>query len=262
LHKECLLRIAQDERMREAYGLLTTQFTKDQNWHKLLWAATTASLDFSRYRIQLSKASALCRKIDDGCKHLASLLTELRTLDVRVPVFDSICMLGDKSFDKFLQRPPNNLCNGVESLLNDLAVEACTTASEIENRKHDTGNELAWTVGDIEYDNPQNTFIMSALKTRQNNRKTDYLRAFACALTLEDHNALTPPVQKAMAVVGTVVINHPDIVVTYDDVRDLLGKGTLKAKRRSKKRKAKGKSRKKSRASLPRSRKTDRSKAD
>ena len=41
--------------------------------------------------------------------------------------------------------------------------------------------------------------IISALRTRQSNPKTQYLRALGYGLTLGDRNALTPTVQKAMA---------------------------------------------------------------
>jgi len=56
--------------------------------------------------------------------------------------------------------------------------------------------------------------------------------------------------QKAMAEIATVMINAPNIVVTYDDVRALFGKGKQKDAENS---------REDRRASLPALRKTGRS---
>jgi hypothetical protein len=141
----------------------------------------------------------------------------------------------------------------VEDVLNNLAETARATASEIDSRKQDPSNQFAWHIAYVGHNSPQNALVMSALKTRQSNQKTDYLRAFGCGLKLKDPDALTPTVQKAMADIATVVINDPDIVVTYDDVRAVFTKG---------KQRANGKSNKKSRASFPVSRNTARSKGE
>jgi hypothetical protein len=48
------------------------------------------------------------------------------------------------------------------------------------------------------------------------------VRAFGNLLTEVHKFELTAPVQKAIAVVANVVINQPDVDVTYDDVRKAL----------------------------------------
>ena len=255
LHKECLIRLGQDERLREAYGLLVTQFSEDESWHKLVWAAATATLDFETHRIGLFDASELCNRIGAVSDYLAFLLRQVKDCHVWVPSFYSFSALingdgvGSTDDDKLV--PDSLLWLRVEDVLKKLAETACVTGSEIANRSHNPSNPLAWRIAYTEYNSPQNTLVMSALKTRQSNPKTEYLRAFGCGLTLRDPDALTAIVQKAMADIATVVINHPDIVVTYDDVRAVFAKG---------KQRTKGKSSMKCRASFRASRKTPRAK--
>ena len=66
--------------------------------------------------------------------------------------------------------------------------------------------------------------IGAAIQSRQKNPKTEYLRAFGSHLTNTYNFQLTPSIMNAMAIVATVVINLPDVVVTYDDVRKALPK--------------------------------------
>jgi hypothetical protein len=68
----------------------------------------------------------------------------------------------------------------------------------------------------------QTQMIGAAIASRKQNPKTDYLRAFAHLLTDVHHLTPTTPIMRAMAVVATVVVNLPDIDVTYDDVRKAL----------------------------------------
>ena len=66
--------------------------------------------------------------------------------------------------------------------------------------------------------------IGAAIDSRKQNDKTEYLRAFG-ALLIEEHRfILTTDIKKAMAIAANVVINLPDIDVTYDDVRKALAK--------------------------------------
>jgi hypothetical protein len=251
LHKECLIRIAQDERMREAYTLLATQFSEDESWHKLIWAATTASQDFRTYRLELSHASRACKEIAAACEYIGSLLEEIDNCNVRVPAFYSFYVLMNKEGATYEVNgvvPEDMVWLRVEDILRRLSEMARTTAGEIDNRKVDLSEQYAWRIASFEHNSPQNALVMSALKTRQSNRKTEHLRAFGYGLAIEDPNALTSTVQKAMAYIATVVINDPDIVVTYDDVRAVFTKG---------KQRAKGKSSKKTRASSPASRETN-----
>jgi len=66
--------------------------------------------------------------------------------------------------------------------------------------------------------------IGAAINSRQRNQKTEYIRAFDNILTNVHNFTLTTPIINAMAIVATVVINDPDIIVTYDDVRKTVSK--------------------------------------
>jgi hypothetical protein len=63
--------------------------------------------------------------------------------------------------------------------------------------------------------------IGASVKSRQHNQKTEYLRAFGKLLTVQGF-ALTTPIMKEMVITASVVINLPDVDVTYDDVRKAL----------------------------------------
>ena len=66
--------------------------------------------------------------------------------------------------------------------------------------------------------------IGAAIKSRQQSTKTEYLRAFGNLLTDVLNIALTTPLMQAIAIVANVVINLPDVDVSYDDVRHALVK--------------------------------------
>jgi hypothetical protein len=73
--------------------------------------------------------------------------------------------------------------------------------------------------------NPSATgMIGAAIASRQRSPKTEYLRAFGKLLSDEHGFALTTPIVKAMAITANVVINLPDVDVTYDDVRKALAR--------------------------------------
>jgi hypothetical protein len=226
LHKECLIRLAQDERMREAYCLLAKQFCEDERWHKLVWAAAAASLDFHKYRIGLSNASELCDRIAQVTDYIGFLFNQLDACHVKIPAFYSLSALLDEEATDDLDKMAGNrlIWLRVKDVLEQIGEKARATASKIDNRDHDASNRYSWGVEGFEYNSPQNALLMSALKSRQSNPKTEYLRAFGCALRLNEPDALTSIVQKAMAEIATVVINDPIIVVTYDDVRAVFTK--------------------------------------
>jgi hypothetical protein len=61
--------------------------------------------------------------------------------------------------------------------------------------------------------------IGAAVNTRQGSTKTAYIRALAYLLCNARKFALTNRLMRAMAIIANVVINSPDIDITYDDVR-------------------------------------------
>lgn len=66
--------------------------------------------------------------------------------------------------------------------------------------------------------------VRAALQSRQRSSKTEYLRAFGHLVTDVYGLALTAPIIQAIAITANVVINLPDVDVTYDDARKALSK--------------------------------------
>ena len=64
--------------------------------------------------------------------------------------------------------------------------------------------------------------IGAAIDSRKHSEKAAYVRAFGKLLTDSHGLILNLPIMKAMAFVATVVLNQPEIDVTYDDVRKAL----------------------------------------
>jgi len=70
--------------------------------------------------------------------------------------------------------------------------------------------------------------IGAAISSRKNNPKIEYLRAFGYLLTVYKFK-LTKTMKQAMAITANVVINDPDVDVTYEDVQYSLS--TMKIER-------------------------------
>ena len=65
-------------------------------------------------------------------------------------------------------------------------------------------------------------FVHAAISSQKRNPKTEYLRAFGHLLTNQHNFVLTTRIMQAIAVVASVVIDLPDVDVSYNDVRKAL----------------------------------------
>lgn len=258
---ECLRRLGNDPRMREAFALLTKEFTVDQEWRSFISAAWAARMDFTKYRDRLKRTKELINKIAEAAKILASRLRELSEIDMNGP--------GEfYSVPELLRKTDNHEMNGHNLhmwrtmrpyILGDLPrQDAAEKQSKGENQEpvHPTeivivrtseitevdpkeqARELlryAWgtapefsalldTVAQaaIGYSPGESGMIGAAIESRKNNAKTAYVRAFGNLLTDSHGFTLNLSIIKAMAIVANVVINQPDVDVTYVDVRKAL----------------------------------------
>lgn len=84
---DCLRRLAHDARMRDAFALLTCEFTDDKQWRNFIYAAWAARLDFAKYRDRLKRTAELRDKIADTSEKLAGLLRS--TADAGFPFWPS-----------------------------------------------------------------------------------------------------------------------------------------------------------------------------
>ncbi len=74
----------------------------------------------------------------------------------------------------------------------------------------------------LNYTAAESGHIAAALASQKRNPKYEYLRAFGALLRDVHRMELTTDTMNAMATTATVVLNEPDLVVSYDDVRKAL----------------------------------------
>lgn len=256
---DCIGRLAHDARMRDAFALLTREFTDDQQWCAFIYSAWTARQDYSKYRGRLKRATGLKTEIADAATALAKLLRQFADTKVKgpqelfsIPVLlrqtDNYEMqggqlamwrsmrphvLGDMPHDIQGERWPITTHEIIllRDYLESGGADIDSAEQARENVRYGWGvapdlPALLDTVAKAARSCEPNEcgMIGAALKTRQQNVKTEYLRAFGNQLTDGHGMALTAPIMQAMAIVANVAINMPDIDVTYDDVRKSLEK--------------------------------------
>lgn len=256
---DCFERIAMDSRMEGCYQYISEDGFAADNADKFAKAAWATNLDYSKYRDRIKQVDDLRGDIAKAAQKLALLLREAATVgysnwpselfsisellrktdnngESRRNFFMWQSMrrvvLGDREvsasqqpqFDIGSRTAPVEIqlvsmerlpeVDPEEEFRNTLRY-AWGTAPEL--------SELLQTVAAAakSFYPKENGVIGAAIEKRQNNQKTDYLRGFGKSLT-EDHGfSLSPSVKKAMAVIATVVLDSPEIDVTYDDVRKL-----------------------------------------
>ncbi len=77
---ECLRRLAHDERMSDAFELLTSEFSNNEHWRGFIYAAWAARMDYKHYRERLERVKKLRDEIADTSKKLAGLLRDISTV--------------------------------------------------------------------------------------------------------------------------------------------------------------------------------------
>jgi hypothetical protein len=261
-------RLALDERMKDAYGILTEAFfggedseRQDKFW-SFLYAAWSANMDYSPYRENLKKQAKLRDEIAETAAKLASLLekigetgggdlpdefTQVRSLlrntdnhknddyDFRMWRVSRDFVLGEKPPDERTEAEKEaEIREGGEEEKGEKLAAQERRESEIAERERSTLryawqqcpplSELLRTLSKAARDFKPSEYgtIGAAIDSRKKNEKTEYLRAFGELLTSQNRFSLTPEIIKAMAITANVVINSPDVDVSYDDVRKAL----------------------------------------
>lgn len=261
---DCLQRLAHDARMRDAFALLTREFTDDKQWRNFIYAAWAARVDFAKYRDRLKRAAELKGDIADAAETLAKLIRQFSETGINGPgEFYSIPELLRQTDNHEMQGHNLAMWRSMrQHVLGDLprqdipetrAVEESGEPPTVEivrvffapeekaeiDPKEEARNMLryAWgaapdfselldtvTKAGRAFKPSESGMIGAAIESRQKSPKTEYLRAFGNLLTDVHNFALTTPIMQAMAIVANVVINLPDVDVTYDDVRKALAK--------------------------------------
>ncbi len=261
---DCLRRLAHDARMRDAFALLTREFTDDGQWRNFTYAAWAARVDFAKYRDRLRRAAELKGEIADAAETLAKLIHQFADTGISGPS-------ELYSIPELLRQTDNHEMQGHNlamwrsmrrHVLGDLPREDAPEVKPAEGSGEPPTVEIvrvflapgekaeidpveearnmlryAWgTAPDFSallgtmanaaraFKPSETGMIGAAIESRQRSPKTEYLRAFGNLLTDVHRFALTTPTMQAMAIVANVVINLPDVDVTYDDVRKALAK--------------------------------------
>ena len=262
LEVDCLRRLARDSRMREAFAELTREISDDEQWRGFIYAAWAARMDFAKYRDRLKRARELKGEIAEAAENLSKLIRQFADTGVNGPSelysipellrqtdnFDMEChnlqmwrsmrhhVLGDlPRRDIPDAKPEGGSGESVPSIEIVIApmVGKPDIAPEQEARnmlRYAWGiapdfSALLKTMADAAraFTPSESGMIGAAIESRQKSPKTEYVRAFGNLLTEVHKFELTAPVKKAIAVVANVVINQPDVDVTYADVCRLLG---------------------------------------
>lgn len=258
-YAECLHRLGHDTRMRNAFALLTSEFSDDSQWHYFIGAALSARMDYGRFRERLRRAVELRNKIADTSKELARLLRDISGINLScLPLeFSSIrellrktdshefqehdvqrwqrmrpYVLGGSAKGPEQEYPRNTPRSSVVLRYPEGEKPNIDPAEQI--RANICGgwniapslSELLDTVAKSAQDfrPSEDGVIGAAIESRQKSTKTEYLRAFGHLLTDVHGFTLTTAVMQAMAIVANVVINLPDVDVSYDDVRKAVPK--------------------------------------
>ena len=82
---DCLRRFAHDSRMRDAFALLTREFTDDKQWREFIHAAWAAKIDFSKFRESRKRAEELKDEVADAADGLAKLIQQFSEIGIGGP---------------------------------------------------------------------------------------------------------------------------------------------------------------------------------
>ena len=258
---ECLQRLGCDPRMRNAFALLTTEFTDDQEWRSFIRAAWAARMDFKKYRDRLKRAAELKDEIAQAAKTLAKLIREFSETGINGP--DELY-----SIPELLRQTDNHEMQGHNLdmwrrmrhyILGDQPVwdlpetKSCgaggdpvahngteTTVIYGERKvgpEEEQRNMLHYAWGtapefsalldtvaraSLAFSPSESGMIGAAIESRQHSAQTEYIRAFGSLLVDSHGFKLTYPIMKAMEIVANVVNSQPAVDMSYDEVQKAL----------------------------------------
>jgi len=237
--RERIERLATDFRMKEAYTLLGP--LDDETWRALFYGVLGARAGLSEFRQaegdepeaegdepevakgelrkRMDDARRLSRRIAGTARELSRQIEELRSLGfLGVPrelvearaLFERADVSCPYSAPEWERLRPRLLGNASD--LNDELRPAWESAPCVTDLLHTIAKAA-------EAFEPRPRKAAAALRSRKAEPVTELIRSIAEMLTIYIGIELTPRVKRAIAIIVTVDINAPNIIVTYDDVR-------------------------------------------
>lgn len=225
----CLQRLATDIRMRDAFSLLTQEFTDPDQWRRFISAAWSAQINYQPYRESVKRAKVINEKIIKTAGKLAQLIHEFEKTGVYGPSeFHSVSDLlrntdNHESEDRNLQmwRSMRKHVLGDSIGLGESLASDPMAGVRYGWQVSPSFPALLETVVTVACDFKPRQFGMvdAAVSNRQGNEKNEYLRAFTSQLPERHNFNLTPRVLQAIVIVATVVIDDPQFEITLADVQ-------------------------------------------
>ena len=257
----CCQRLVHDARMQPAYALLVSlPNVTDAHLSGFIYAAWAARMDYAKRRAQVKAADELAGAVAKAAGALAELLhkaegfvgpclpseffsirrllekTEHDRSDRDFYLWPGMrdYILGESEPAQVEPREPGEMPEAPEIVqIEPIPLTKAEPPDPDEERRDML--RYAWgtapSVGRIiatmqqealNYTAAESGHIAAALASRQHSGKTAYLRAFGALLRGEHSIVWTTGAMNAMATTATVVLNEPDLVVTYDDVKKAL----------------------------------------
>jgi hypothetical protein len=206
--------------MGEVFDLLREDFADSRSWPLFVMSAEAAQMNFGEYRRLEKQAKKIGEKISSTAKGLAALVRELRETGMGLPgelmppyKEGSVISIDGSSPEvrrlKLLRALRSQRSKQIDKDQSGLDIRVVLL-------------QLSDATRDLQPDF-MSAAIRSAMSTRQNSRKTSYIRAFAAHLE-ESHIAITSAVKRAMAITGNVIFNDTNMNISEDDVRKALAR--------------------------------------
>jgi hypothetical protein len=246
-------RLIYDGSMKEVYRLLINEFhgdeSADRKIDQFIFFAWSANINYAKPREAMKKAIGLSKEISATATKLAKLLNEISETGINRPDdFFSIASLLEntdnsgnnlyiwRSVRKYIlgdspDREPRQVDDTTHGHVivnliseeNHLQIDPQEQARNLLRygwEKAPCLPEILNTVAKAadEFKASCGYFADAALVSRQKSHKTEYIRGYVNLLCNGGIN-LSTDIVNAIANTATVVINSPDLIVTYDDVR-------------------------------------------
>jgi hypothetical protein len=211
----------EDDRMKEAYELLSREFTSEEVWQAFVRSIWKARIDYGRIREKLRRAKELGVQIAHKARELAALLNEggYYSSDWPSELYSVRALLAATDGQDLLWRGLRTHLLGDEDITGETRYIWGTAPSV---------SECLYVLAEAaQLFQPTETGVIgAALQTRQANVKTEYIRAFGASL-VELQVPITPTVMKAMAIAANVAINDEHLDVSLQDVRQALTRAEI-----------------------------------
>ena len=252
----CIRRLALDARMKDVYLLLAGELSRDDEIVRFISCAASTLDDYSKYRDRVIEAKRLADDIATAAAKLGvalqraenfnglmwpeefrctQALLERAQLDrgdgqyvpppavgpIYIDKVDASRLLNPierATFERFLEEYEAWVAAGRPEQPRETAFDPQNTRSVID----------ALAAAALAYEPAEAGVLHAALASRKGNATAEYLRAFNWVLGDVQRS---PALIKAIAITATVVLNDPDHAVTPADVRSVIARKIIPARR-------------------------------